>query len=297
MKFDGKFYLFISSALLFSQTVFAQTDDLYNTTVLHDNGQTQISGNAYSVMLNASASGAQENLPSARDMGIKSNALRSGQQYGYADQLQYLQKHILKEGNALDKIFNFTWLLSYASDGSPVVNVLPPVILKSNNYVQGDYQGKSISISDQYYQLYANARLVTAVPSWRSYLIHPVSAPEKIASWLLPHDSSEQAVWKEAFNTGWGLGVKQANQEMNYRISLLNRDFNGMLTYLHLYAEDKVSSPFIAYSQNSVSANNSKTKMSVNNHVYRITTPAQLNSDPNDWIFKPQLGLSAVNQH
>jgi defect-in-organelle-trafficking protein DotC len=171
------------------------------------------------------------------------------------------------------------------------------VILKSNNYVQGDYQSKSITISDQYYQLYANARLVTVVPSWRSYLIHPVSAPEKIASWLLPHDSSEQLVWKDAFNAGWGLGVKQANQEMNYRISLLNRDFNGMLTYLRLYAENKVSSPFIAYSQNSVSANNSKTEMSVNNHIYRITTPAQLNSNPTDWAFKPQLDLSSVNKH
>ncbi|GGF92415.1 MULTISPECIES: type IV secretory system conjugative DNA transfer family protein [Cysteiniphilum] len=296
MRFYGKYYLLVSSALFFSQS-FAQTNDLYNTTVLHDNGQTQISSNAYSVMLNASSSGNQENLPSARDMGIKSNALRSGQQYGYADQLQYLQKRILKEANALDKIFNFTWLLSYASGGSPVVNVLPPVILKSNNYVQGDYQGKSISISDQYYQLYANARLVTVVPSWRSYLIHPVSAPEKIASWLLPHDSGEQAVWKEAFNTGWGLGVKQANQEMNYRISLLNRDFNGMLTYLRLYAEDKVSSPFIAYSQNSVSANNNRTEMSVNNHVYRITTPAQLNSNPNEWAFKPQQELMSIKQY
>lgn len=267
----------------------SQADEMYQAAVQQNDGQVVIKNNAYAAMLNATGT-SKENLPSARDMGIKSNGLRSGQQFGYADQLQYLQDCIQQKSASLDKIFNFKWLLGYASEGSPVVNVLPPVILKSHNYVQGGNKGRSITISDQYYQLYANARLVTVMPDWRDYLIHPIPAPEKIASWLLPQDSSEQGVWKTSFNAGWGLGVKQADEEMSYRISLLNRDFNGMLTYLRLYAEDKVSSPFVAYSQKSVSGD--QTKMSINNRIYRITTPASLNTNPDDWKFQSQMTLT-----
>ena len=258
--------------------------NIYQETLIKTNGKTEIRPEAYHKLLNATASDKKE-MPSHRDVALQNNALRVSQQYGYADQLHFLQKTLEATHTSLSQIFNFQWLLGYVSHDAPVVNLLPPVILASKNYVQGD-TGTVITISDQYYQLYAPARLATIVPSWRDYLLYPIPLPEELPTWLLPHNKKEQSLWKITFQQGWQLGVKQANEEMRYRINRLNRDFNGMLTYLCLYEENKVSSPFVAYSQNTIEGDH--TAMSVNNKVYRITIPAKLNKDVNHWRFQPQ---------
>jgi defect-in-organelle-trafficking protein DotC len=165
------------------------------------------------------------------------------------------------------------------------VNILPPVLLKANNYIL-DEGGRAIVISKHHYRLYSQAKLVTVVPSWSDYLISSIPAPKPVVKAYLPHNDNEKVVWSSGIQHGWLLGIKQANQEMDYRINRLNRDYNGMITYLKLLDEGKVSAPYIAYTHQSVIGNNEA--MSVNQNVYRITSNAKLVVNPKNWKFVSQ---------
>ena len=223
-----------------------------------------------------------------RDTMLKSLGVRSGMQFGYQKQLINLQDKISKQSNYLDQIFNFNFILSYANKNSPAINLLPPVMLIADNYVQSN-NSKMVTISKVNYQIFSQASLVSVVPSWKDYLIKEIPQPEAITGNLLPHDSHEQVVWKDAIKLGWKLGIKQANQEMDYRINSLNRDYNGMLLYVKLLQLGKVVSPYVAYSHQSVVGD--KENMSVNQNIYRITNDSALVLNPNKWKFQTESSI------
>lgn len=282
---------FLASCVLGASTLIvansAQANEDHAVTFNH--GQVVIESNAYPVLAQAYSQGQNQQV-SQRAILLKAYALRVGQQYGYAKQLQYLQDAILKQSAALDQIFNFNFILSYANNDSPAINVLPPVLLKAKDFVQ-DHNGQAISIADVHYTLYTQAQLVTSVPSWRNYLIQAIPKPETLVDGLLPHDSDEQATWQKALYQGWALGIHQGDEEMSYRIRLLNRDYNGMLTYLTLLEAHKVLPPYVAYSKQAIVGDDQA--MSVNQSTYRISANAKLVTNPkNNWQFLNQKDLS-----
>jgi len=248
------------------------------------NGRMSVSANAISTLKKATAQ-KTDNHTTARSTILRTYGLRVGQQYGFAMQLENLQDKLADASGGLNDIFNFNFILSYANENSPAINILPPVLLKASNYVES-HGGQSISISNEHYTLYKQASLVTVVPTWRDYLIKAIPMPQEVTDAFLPHDSLEKSIWSEAIDTGFTLGVKQADEEMNYRINLLDRDFNGMVTYLKLLQAGKVSSPYVAYSHQSVVGNGES--MSVNQDMFRITTNSKLITNPNQWKFLSQ---------
>ncbi len=275
--------LLVSTLIGLSATAsFADLNSQLTTST--NNGQVTINANALSVLQGSEATKIDHHLVK-REMILRSYGLRVGQQFGYGQQLQYLQSKIEKKNGELNKIFNFKFILSYANENSPAINILPPVLLKAQNFVQNE-NGQAILISDQHYTLYSQARLVTVVPTWRDYLIHAIPKPQEVTQGFLPHDASEQKVWAKSLEDGWKLGIHQGNEEMEYRINRLSRDYNGMVTYLKLLNEGKVSAPYVAYTHQSVVGNGEA--MSVNQNVFRITTQSQLITNPKQWKFLSQ---------
>ncbi|WP_203249726.1 type IV secretory system conjugative DNA transfer family protein [Cysteiniphilum marinum] len=266
------------------------TSKLTSETVSYTQGQVEINDNAFNSLSYAKASDstAQNNHTTMRLMALKSIALRIGQQYGYAKQLQYLQDQITSKAPSLDQVFNFNFILSYANRDSPAINIVPPVILKASDFVQQDNLA-SITIADVHYVIYRNVQIVTTVPSWRDYLIKAIAVPEVVSDSILPKDDNESQAWQQNIQLGWQLGIKQANQEMTYRINQLSRDFNGMVLYLMLYRQGKVNAPDVAYLKQSVVGDGSS--MSVNQQVYRLKTQSEFISDPTQWSFTPQTSL------
>lgn len=275
----------IISALVSSICVMGFADNINSQlTTVNKDGSVEINTNALTSLTNAKAQDIDHHQKQ-RSAILTANGLRVGQQFGFAMELKYLQKKLEKASGALNQIFNFNFILSYANQGSPAVNILPPVLLSAQNYVEGQGQ-QAISIANDHYTLYRQASLVTVVPSWRDYLIQAIPIPENVPNAYLPHDSDEQTIWRDAVDKGVKLGVQQAVNEMNYRINLLDRDYNGMLTYLRLLDAGKVSSPYIAYTHQSVVGNSQA--MSVNQDVYRITSHSKLITNPNRWKFLGQ---------
>ena len=286
--------------LFVSINSYADTSNITQETLTYDQGQLSINNNAFSTLSYAMAGdkSSQKSHVTQRLMILKSIALRVGQQYGYAKQLEYLQQQINGKSSSLDQVFNFNFVLSYANQDSPAINIVPPVILKASNYINQDVQkGKkgveSISIADVHYTIYQNAHFVTTVPSWRDYLIKEIPAPQVVSDTILPKDQSESSAWQSNLELGWKLGIKQANQEMDYRINQLSRDFNGMILYLKLYKQGKVNAPMVAYMKQSVVGNDDS--MSVNQQIYRLTSKSALITNPNQWKFTPQKTIAEVN--
>jgi defect-in-organelle-trafficking protein DotC len=226
---------------------------------------------------------------SIRDKAVKDEAMRLGIQYGYAKELGRLQKVVLENTKFLDQTFNFKALMSYANQNAPAINILPPVILRTNDYVTSDGSGQRISISNEYYQLYSNARIVTVAPTWRNYLVKSIPQPSEPSKYLLPRNTIESSEWAKGFAYGWDLGLKQADTELEFRVQTLSRDYLGMQQYLILWKKHKVSSAFVAYNRQNITGN--ANEMSVNNQVYQISTPAKLNLNTKDWKFGEQKSL------
>lgn len=290
--------------LFVSINSYADTSNITQETLTYDQGQLSINNNAFSTLSHAMAGdkSSQTTHVTQRLMILKSIALRVGQQYGYAKQLEYLQQQINGKSSSLDQVFNFNFVLSYANQDSPAINIVPPVILKASNYIdqetrtgKKDKKGvESISIADVHYTIYQNAYFVTTVPSWRDYLIKEIPAPQVVSDAILPKDQSESSAWQSNLDLGWKLGIKQANQEMDYRINQLSRDFNGMILYLKLYKQGKVNAPMVAYMKQSVVGNDDS--MSVNQQIYRLTSKSALITNPNKWKFTPQQTLEEANR-
>ncbi|WP_203368670.1 type IV secretory system conjugative DNA transfer family protein [Cysteiniphilum marinum] len=247
-------------------------------------GQVSVNRIAYSVLEKAKAQGRfREN--SIRDKLVYSYGLRVGQQYGYAEQLQQLQNKINDKGTTLDQIFNFNAILALTNTNQLATNLVPPVLLKAKDYVSNP-NANTIEIAEHYYEIYAQAYLTERVPTWRNYLIQGIPRPQKIPDSYLPKDSHEQAVWQKALSQGWALGIEQADREMLYRINRLSRDYNGMITYLILYAKNKVNAPLVAYARQSVVG--SGDALSVNADRYQITSKAALVVNPTAWQFSAE---------
>ncbi len=272
----------------------SNTSSITRATVNYDQGQITVNDNAFNALSHAMAADTteQSNHVTQRLMILKSIALRLGQQYGYAKQLEYLQDQIQAKASSLDQVFNFNFILSYANRGSPAINVVPPVILKVSDFVQQDNL-TSITIADVHYVIYRNVHFVTTVPSWRDYLVKEIPKPEGVSDSILPKDANESKGWQQNIDLGWSLGIKQANQEMEYRINQLSRDFNGMVLYLKLYRQGKVNAPVVAYLKQSVVGDGSS--MSVNQQIYRLKAQPELISDPKQWKFTPQKAIAEVN--
>ncbi|MBK2125657.1 type IV secretory system conjugative DNA transfer family protein [Fangia hongkongensis] len=285
------------SGLVVATNTYADSSNITRQTVDYTQGQINVSNNAFNTLSYAMAeeSSSERNHITQRLMMLKSIALRVGQQYGYAKQLEHLQHQINNKSASLDQIFNFNFILSYANYNRPAINILPPVILKANRYIdQSNQRGiDTISISDVHYSIYSNARFVTTVPSWRDYLIKEIPAPEVVSDRILPKDANESLAWQSNLKLGWKLGIQQANQEMEYRINQLSRDYNGMILYLKLYKQGKVNAPDVAYMKQSVVGDNDS--MSVNQQIYRLTAQSTLVTNPNQWKFTPQKTLAEVN--
>jgi defect-in-organelle-trafficking protein DotC len=271
-------------ATLLSASCLTGFADIDAQVSVDEDGRAVISANAINNLKNAKAEKFNAEVKN-RNRILRYHGLQVGQQYGFALQLEHLQDALDTSTGSLNDIFNFNFILSYANEGSPAVNILPPVLLKAQNYIESQ-GGQSISIAHEHFTLFRQASLVTVVPTWRDYLIKAIPMPQEIPNAYLPHDELEQTIWQEAIDSGLILGIKQADEEMTYRINLLDRDFNGMLTYLRLQDAGKVTSPYVAYAHQSVVGNGQA--MSVNQDVYRITSKSKLIINPNKWDFQPQ---------
>tara|TARA_R110002072_G_scaffold138146_1_gene281321 strand:+ start:733 stop:1806 length:1074 start_codon:yes stop_codon:yes gene_type:complete len=143
----------------------------------------------------------------------------------------------------------------------------------------------TLRITDKTYQILKQARFATAIPTWREYLLMDYKKPEKTFQSLLPKNPVEQKAWKKYVKKGWALGVKQADNIFEQNLSLLKRDYLGMIRYRLLLAQNIVSAPYVSKRNYGVTGGGDK--MQVNDRTLTITALPSLRADSQLW--QPQI--------
>lgn len=217
-----------------------------------------------------------------RNAAMRDAALATASQRGYAQRMSELREQVIRRSIELDRLFDFNTLMRVASEGSNHQYLLPPVIQEAKEIVTSSGARDYMRVSGRVFKIQKPERLVTAPPTWREYLLDelPVSfsVPFDV---LLPKTQADRLEWERAIEEGWHSGVAQANDEMRYRVAQLGGDFVGMLRYVRLGLEGKVSEPVVASAHANVIGNG--VEMREDETTYRITRAAELDTNMAKW--------------
>ena len=206
---------------------------------------------------------------------LKETAMTIGAQGGLAYRAAQLDNMTNNDAKNLSQIFNFNGLMLDH-------NVLPPVLQQSKQSLNIS-DPDTIRIADRTYQILKQARFVTTPPTWRDYLILDYDKPPVPDSTLLPKSDEERDFWIKYVNTGWENGIQQANNIYADSLARLKRDYEGMVLYRKLLAQNMVSSPFVATSDLGITSNADNSEIHINDQILRITAKPKLNSNFTHW--------------
>lgn len=220
-----------------------------------------------------SSSASKSQAGAIRSQGLRDTALSVGARGGLAFRATQMNNLLLKHENMLYRLFNFNAMLLDK-------NVLPPVLTDARNTLALGGTD-TIRIADRTFQIIQQAKFVTAVPIWRDYLWLSYTPPETPDKSLLPRNREERIVWQKFVDDGWRAGVQQAEIIFKENIARLQRDFNGMILYRTLLAQNIVSPPFVAQLDMGITGGGSD--LTVNDRVLRITAFPMLQNTSQEW--------------
>ena len=186
---------------------------------------------------------------------------------------QQIDQALSKQSSYLDQVFNFSQLIIKNS-------VLPPVLEESNNNVNVA-STKSIRMASKTYKIVSPARFVSTPPNWRNYLMMNYKKPDMPDRTLLPTTKAEAEIWNKSIREGWKQGLTQANTIFARNLARLKRDYNGIVLYRKLLAQNMVSAPYIAKAELGVTGDG--TEIRINDRVIRITKDSSLNPNSQSW--------------
>jgi len=204
---------------------------------------------------------------------LKQTARSMGAQASLSWRSRQLNLMLNSQKRNLDHIFNFNYLILSQ-------NVLPPILVEGRNTLNLADEF-TIRVSDHDYQIAQPPRFITAPPNWRSYIWMPYKKPEIPNGTLLPQNAAERKIWNEYIQVGWNEGVTQADQIFTANLARLQRDYEGMILYRKLLAQNMVTPPYVSKAELGVTGDGNN--IHINDRVLRITSISQLQTDPKNW--------------
>lgn len=208
-----------------------------------------------------------------RYQALQESSLSIGAQSGLAWESKNIDYQLQRQEKTLDKIYNFNALILDH-------HVLPPVLLEGRNlFNMAD--SNTIRVADRRYKIHQQARFVTTAPNWRQYLWMDYLKPDRPSNSFLPEDRYEQRIWDYYVAIGWDEGVRQAGTIFSNNVARLKEDFNGMILYRKLLAQNMVSPPYVAQTDLGITGDN--VEINIDDQVLRITALPQLDPDSSHW--------------
>ena len=138
----------------------------------------------------------------------------------------------------VDIIFNFAPLLIDEVG-------LPPVLseYRDGYRLESDDLASSTQVA---YRIEHGARLVSATPTWRNFLLKGYPAPEDPHPAILPKTKEEIEVWEHGVEAGWAKGLIQADRIFEANLAVLSSTLRGVLLYHRLVREGLMSPLHVA---------------------------------------------------
>jgi defect in organelle trafficking protein DotC len=204
---------------------------------------------------------------------LKDSAMSIGAQAGLAWASQQMNIRMNKDRKYLDTIYNFNGMM--LSHG-----VIPPVLAEGDNSLNLA-DPNTIRVADRTYKIIKQARFATTPPNWREYLILAYAKPQLPHRSLLPRNSVEQKIWRNAIREGWERGISQSYTIFQQGLARLKRDYSGMILYRKLLEQKMISMPFVARTELGVTGDGND--MRINDQVLRIVELPQLQTNSRNW--------------
>lgn len=208
-----------------------------------------------------------------RMQAIRDTALSISARTALAVRGQAINQMIALQTGQLDGVFNFQGLMLEGG-------IIPPVLLESRNDLTLT-DGQNIRVADRTYRIIKQARFTTLPPTWHEYLIMDETRPKPPDVSLLPNTTEEQRVWQASVIEGWDNGVAQANEIYADNLARLKRDYQGMVRYRMLLAQNMVSAPQVA--QRDLGVTGGGEALSVNDRILTIKALPSLKSNSGEW--------------
>lgn len=204
---------------------------------------------------------------------LKETARGLGAQAGLSWRSRQLNTLLDSQKRNLDHIFDFSFLILNQT-------VLPPVLVEGRNTLNLADEF-TIRISDHDYQIIQSPRFITTPPNWRNYIWMTYKEPETPNGTMLPQSSDERKVWNAYIQIGWSEGTDQADQIFSSNLARLQRDYEGMILYRKLLAQNMLTPPYV--SQADLGITGGGNDMRINDRVLRITSIPQLQANTKNW--------------
>ena len=208
-----------------------------------------------------------------RNIGLRDTALSLGARAGLAWRAEQINQSVMHHERQLDLVYNFNGML--LDD-----NVLPPVLIEGRQTLD-QFSDNVIRVADRAYSIQSQARFVTLAPTWRDYLKLNYGPPELPDTSLLPRNETEKKIWDRYLDEGWQAGITQADVIFAESLGRLKRDYNGMILYRKLLAQNMVSRPFVA--QANLGVTGGEDQMAINDRVMTISALPEFNTASQEW--------------
>lgn len=212
-------------------------------------------------------------LGNMRFTALQETAETTGAQAGLAWRAEQINCFLKERWKDLDDIYNFRGLLLRD-------DILPPVIEEGRREMHiASYE--TVRAADVIYRVISPPIFISNPPHWREYLWMDFTEPERPNETLLPKSAEEAAIWNCHIRIGWHHGIEQADVIFQANLNRLTRDYNGMILYHKLYAQNMISAPFVSRADLGVTGD--AREMRVNDRILRIASTSQLNTNANEW--------------
>ncbi|MFT8479439.1 MULTISPECIES: type IV secretion system DotC family protein [Acetobacteraceae] len=214
-----------------------------------------------------------------RDEAVRQAAWAYGAQGGRAAESFAINEMLRRYAPILDRKIDFRTLVLPAGNGQTLIR--PPVVTEAQMALALDPAGQAARETATVYQITREARLVSAVPQWRTWLVRTVSPASPPPDVLRPRTPHEVDIWREGVAYGWAAGQRQAVEIFLNDLGRLERDVMGMGRYRVLLQAGKVAPPEI--SRHHIDVEGGHDLMRLENEDIRIRRQPGLDANRAHW--------------
>lgn len=209
----------------------------------------------------------------ARNQSIQVAAASLGSQAGLAARTEQIKRSLMLRASQYDKSFDFSRLMLEPG-------FIPPVISEGRNAYNQPNDNEARA-SDFVFRIERPARIVSANPTWRTYLLQDATPAVRPETTVLPKTRDEKALWDVWAQKGWDEGARLADANFEANLARLKQDFEGMVRFKSLYQQGLVSKPRLERATLGVTGGGDE--MAINDRIIRITESAMLDANKKNW--------------
>ena len=168
-------------------------------------------------------------------------ALGFGARAGLARRGWEIAELLKRHAARLSTVYRFEALMLNAGG----FTVMPPVLAGTTQAFRPAPDGTRAAAARRILRIAAPARIVSAAPGWRDFLVRAWLAAEPPVSVLFPRDDDETRLWRRWLAEGWAHGTALADDIFAADLDRLTQVFEGLVLWRRAHLARMVSAPGI----------------------------------------------------